>query len=276
MSPPRTLSLAALTVLELSPAEQVACAAATGYSHVGLRLVAATPAEPQREAVGDTPLVRETEAALRDSGVQVLDVEIVRLRPETDVAAFAALLDTAARLGARHVLVAGHDPDPARLAQQFARLCELAAPLGIVPCIEPMPWTEVPDLLQAARIVRAAAQPNAGLLVDPIHFDRAGSELSDLASIAPAWLPYLQFCDAPAARPTSLPELLRQARADRLLPGHGGLDLRGLLAAMPPAAPLSLEIPLAARLPARQRAALALQATRAWLAASSPSPADTG
>lgn len=36
---PRPISLAALTVLDVSPANQVLCAAKAGYSHVGIRLV---------------------------------------------------------------------------------------------------------------------------------------------------------------------------------------------------------------------------------------------
>jgi sugar phosphate isomerase/epimerase len=38
--------------------------------------------------------------------------------------------------------------------------------------------------------------------------------------------------------------LLFQARAERLMPGEGGLDLVGILGALPPDAPLSLEIPM--------------------------------
>ena len=42
----RSLSLAALTVLDVSPPEQVRIAALTGYSHVGIRLLPATPDDP--------------------------------------------------------------------------------------------------------------------------------------------------------------------------------------------------------------------------------------
>jgi hypothetical protein len=82
----RALSLAALTALELSPPELVSTAAAAGYSHVGLRLIAATATEPQHAMIGDTPMVRETRARLDATGLQVLDVEIFRLKPDTDVA----------------------------------------------------------------------------------------------------------------------------------------------------------------------------------------------
>src|SRR6478735_1060896 len=117
----RELSLAALTVLELSPVAMVRCAAAAGYTRVGLRLLPATDHEPTWDVVGDT----------------------------------------GARLGARHVLVAGNDPDEARLIARLAALCGLAAPLNLSIYLEPMPWTDVRDFTQAARIVAACAQPNA-------------------------------------------------------------------------------------------------------------------
>jgi hypothetical protein len=56
----------------------------------------------------------------------------------------------------------------------------------------------------------------------------------------------MQLCDAPAARPTDTETLLHQARAERLMPGDGGLDLAGILRAVPRDVPLSLEIPMQA------------------------------
>lgn len=265
----RTLSLAALTVIELSPVQQVRCAAQAGYSHVGLRLIPATDDEPRWDAVGDTPMVRELRVALLDTGVRVLDVEILRLKPQTVVADFAALLDTAASLGARYLLVAGNDPDPIRLTDRFAALADLAAPLGLSPCIEPMPWTDVRDFLQAAHIVDAAGRDNAGVLVDAIHFDRGGNHPGQIASLAPQRLPYAQLCDAPAERPQDLETLLYQARAERLPPGEGGLDLTNLVRALPQDIALSLEVPmrrLSETLPADQRARRLRDTTLRWLA----------
>lgn len=62
----RPISLAALTVLELTPPQMVTCAAEAGYSHVGIRLLPATPTEPQYDIVGDTPLLREVQSRLAD------------------------------------------------------------------------------------------------------------------------------------------------------------------------------------------------------------------
>ncbi len=265
----RVFSLSALTVLELPPQDMVTCARDAGYTHVGLRLVPATPNEPAYDTVGDTPVIREIVARLRDTGIATLDVEILRLKPQTRVRDFLPVLETAARLGARNALVAGNDPDEARLTDNLAALCDLAAPLGIAPCVEPMPWTDAKNFAAAARIVGGAARDNAGLLIDPIHFDRGGSVASEIAGVPHAWIRYIQMCDAPAERPTTLEGLLHQARAERLLPGEGGLDLAGILRAIPADTPISIEIPqeaLAKTVPAVLRARRALEATMRLLA----------
>src|SRR2546430_1518187 len=107
------------------------------YLRIGRRLVRATPHDRAWDAIGDTPLVRATRRALADTGVTVLDVEILRLAPGTEVRDFEGLLDTAASLGAAYLLVAGNDPDEARLTERYAALCDLAAERGLVVCIEP-------------------------------------------------------------------------------------------------------------------------------------------
>jgi sugar phosphate isomerase/epimerase len=241
---PRRLSLAALTVLELSPADMVSCAAAAGYSHVGLRLIPATDREPVWPIIGDTPLVREVEGRIADTGITVLDIEILRLKPDTRIEDYLGSLETGARLGARHALVAGNDPEEARLTERFAALCDLGAPFGLTMNLEPMPWTDVTNLQQAARVVAGAGRSNAGVLIDPIHFDRAGNAPADIALVPPAAYHYAQLCDAPAQRPVDTETLLYQARAERLMPGDGGLDLQGILRALPADIPLALEIPM--------------------------------
>lgn len=264
ISTPRPLSLSALTVLELTPPEMVDCAAQAGYSHVGLRLLPATDTEVHYDLIGDTPMIREIRARLRGTGVRVLDIEILRLKPDTDIRTYQAVLETGAELGARFVLVAGNDPDEARLTDRFGALCDLALPLGLKPYIEPMPWTDAKNVAQAGRIVTAADRANGGIIIDPIHFDRSGSSLADIAALPAELFGYMQFCDAPAERPQDVRGLLFQARCERKFPGEGGLDLAGLLNALPPDIPLSLEVPteeLAKTVGALERAKRAREAT---------------
>jgi sugar phosphate isomerase/epimerase len=238
------IGLAALTVLELSPPDMVSCAAEAGFESLGLRLIPPTADEVQHPMVGDTPLVRETARRIAATGVPVLDIELFRLRPETNVNDYRSAVETGARLGAREVLLAGNDPDEARLTDRFAAFCDLAHEYGMGANLEPMPWTDVKDFAQGVRIVAAAARDNGGVVIDPIHFDRGLSMPDEIAKAPRAFLRYMQFCDAPAARPTDTETLLLQARAERLMPGDGGLDLRGILRAVPPDLPLALEIPM--------------------------------
>jgi sugar phosphate isomerase/epimerase len=266
----RAIGLAALTVLEVSPLDQIAVAAEAGFTHVGLRLIPATPEEVRYPTIGDTPMIREILARLADTGIKVLDAEIIRLKPESAVAEYLPAMETAARVGAKHLLVAGNDPDERRLTDRFGELCDAAAQLGLTANLEPMPWTDVKTIVQAARILTAAGRANCGVLIDPIHFDRAGSRVADIAAVPPEWFRYLQLCDAPVERPADTAGLLFQARAERLFPGEGGLDLRGILRALPHDIPLSLEIPtekLAQTVGAVERARRALAATKRLLQA---------
>lgn len=262
---PHLFSLSALTVLELAPPDIVSCALEAGYDMVGLRLLAATPDETHYPMTGDTPMVRETKRRLDDAGMPVLDVEILRLTPETDVKRdYEAFLETAAFLGAGNLLVAGNDPERGRLIENFGELARMSAPLNLVPNIEFMPWTAVPDLKDAADLLRAVGEPNVGLLIDSIHFDRSLSRADEMATLPQHWFRYTQFCDAPAERPTTTDELLYQGRVSRLLPGDGGLDLLAPFRYFPEDLPVSVEIPLDLPEPmaAPERAARALAATR--------------
>ena len=250
----RRIGLAALTCIELAPPDLVSAAAEAGYDCVGLRLIG-VPGQvlPRFEA-------RDLEARLADTGLGVLDVEIFRLDPQTDIAAFEPALALAQRVHASEILVHGADPDEARLAESFARLCELAGKHGLRASIEPMPWVEVSTVAKAKRILEGT---NGALLIDAIHFFRTDNRLDELKG---ASLRYLQFCDAHPGRPSDMQEIIRQARGDRLLPGEGALDLRGLLRALPADLPMGLEIPLARKIEPFERARQVLAATRRFLA----------
>ena len=238
------LSLAFLTVFDAGPVEAVRIAAETGYDLVGLRfLPAAAEGEGPYPVLTDAGLQRELAAALRDTGIGLADIEIVRLGPTTDVAGFARFLDLGERLGARNVLVAGDDPDHDRLAATFARFCDLAAAQGLTADLEFMPWTAVKTLAQARAIVAAAGKANGGVLVDAIHLQRSGSTLAEVAALPPRMIHYAQICDAPGRYDASDAGLIATARGARLYPGEGDIDLAGLVPALPAETVLSLEIP---------------------------------
>ena len=257
----RAIGLAALTVLELPHHEQVSVAAQAGYSHVGLRL-APVAGQPHNYPFD----VAEVERRLADTGVVVLDVEVFRLAPQTKVEDFETVMASAQRLRATELLVHGADAEEARLIDTFGRLCDLAARYGLAANLEPMPWVDISNVAKALRILEGAARENSGLLVDAIHFFRAGDTPPALASVGRSRLRYMQLCDARPERPSEMQEIIRQARSDRLFPGEGGLNLRGLMRALPADVPISLEVPYAKPMSSLERARRALATTQDLLA----------
>ena len=267
----RSFSLAALTVLELAPPALIDVAAACGYDQVGIRLLPAVPGGLAYPLMEDTVGLKETLARLDATGITVADLEVVALRPETGLTAFSAFFETGARLGARHILVAGYDPDLDRFTDRYAAFCEAAAPYGLTADLEFMPWTHVPDLATANRIVAQVGQRNAGVLVDALHFDRSKSSLAELAEVPTDRLHYWQLCDGPAERPATTEEMIHAARHERMFPGEGGIDLVALTRAMPADITVSIEVPtaeLARTMDAKARAQRALGAARAVIARS--------
>ncbi|WP_432257306.1 sugar phosphate isomerase/epimerase family protein [Cupriavidus sp. TMH.W2] len=273
MSP--SYSLAYLTSNTLTPPQAIQLAATLGYRFAGLRLVPNAAGAPRQALIGCPDILRETQAVQRDTGVGVFDLEIIRIGADFDPRASLPLLDVGAALKARAVLVAGDDTDPARLADSYARLCELMLPYGMTADLEFMPWTAVPDARAALSIVRAAGRPaNAGILVDALHVARSGTTLDDLRALPRELLHYAQICDAPGSaqlgRAFTVEEMIHTARCERLLPGEGGIDLKGLFAALPADLPVSVEVPHEIRLPKAGQAEWARQALAASRAVLGP------
>jgi sugar phosphate isomerase/epimerase len=180
---------------------------------------------------------------MRDNGVLVLDIGVVRLSRATDVHAFEPIFESAARLGARHAMVNGDEPDHGMLAALLARLCELARPFGLTMNLEATPWSGVRTLADAVSVVRAADRPEARVLVDTIHVDRSGGTPADIAAVPAALITHAQLCDGYGPRPQDFETMIYQARNERRFPGEGNLDIHGMLRALPPGIPLSLEVP---------------------------------
>ncbi|MBS0126720.1 sugar phosphate isomerase/epimerase family protein [Thetidibacter halocola] len=265
----RLLSLAHLTAIDLAPPDLIHAAADAGLDAVGLRLRRVTPSSPGYPLVDDPALMRATRAALRDTGLAVHDVEFVRIEPDTDPETLIPLLDAGAALGAHEVIAAPYDPDLSRLSDRLGALADLAGARGLGVSLEFFPWTVVPTLEAAVALVERAG-PRVGLLPDSLHFDRSGSRHETLAALPAQRLRFAHLCDAPVNPPYDEEALLFAARAERLPPGRGGIDLARFLAAMPPDLPLGLEVPQTTRMAQIGAAAVireTAQAARAFLAA---------
>ena len=237
------LGLAALTVLDTAPLQQVDLAEKHGLDTIGIRLLPAAPGTTAYPLHEDDAALDALVRRLDDSSIEVFDLEIIRLGADFDPKSYVPLLEAGARLGAKAVLVGGDDRDRSRLTDSYARLAELCAQYGIVASLEFMPWTAVPDATTAVEIVSQADGPARSVLVDGLHVGRSSTTLDDLAAIPREWLHYAQMCDGSVPAPTDDAELIRQAREERLVPGSGGIPLADIWATLPAGLPVSIELP---------------------------------
>ena len=239
----RTYSLAYLTANASTVPQAVRIADELGYAYVGLRVQPNGPGAPYQTLIGDAAVLRETQAVMRDTGVGVYDLEIIRIGEQFNVADHVALMDIGQTLGAKAVLIAADDTNELRLADNYARLCDAMQPYGLTADLEFMPWTAVKDAQAAMRVIELAGRPsNAGILVDALHFGRSTTSLQDIAAIPRGLLHYAQMCDAQAGLNFTTEELIHTARQERLLPGEGNIDVTGLFATLPQDLPVSVEI----------------------------------
>lgn len=245
----RLFSLSYLT-LECGPVETIEHAAAAGYDLAGLRMLPAVEGGKAFPLFADPALLAETIGRSWDTGVGILDVEIARIDGRNTVGDWLPMLEAAGRVGARTVIAAGDDPDRVRMTETFAALCSAAAPFGLSVNLEFTPWTVLCNARMAVEIVEASGAANAEVLIDTIHVARSATTLADLRAIPPSRMSYFQICDAPAGIPVAREDLLFTARQERLLPGEGGVDIEGQVAALPSNLVVSVEIPSHARIAA--------------------------
>jgi len=268
----RRVSLAHLSLIACDCPALVRIAGAAGFDCVDLRLAPATPTDRAYSASQRFAVCRELLPMLRDTGVRVWDVEIVRIDAQTEPQAQLPLMEAAALLGARRLKVVADIEDESRIMDALSRLCELAAPLGLTVDLEYMVFSGVKSLEAALRIVRAAARPNLRVLVDALHWMRAGDSLAGLRAAGSDLLGYVQLCDGPLQGPGTRELLLLEARTRRLSPGAGEFPLADLLRVMPRDCVLSLEVPLPPGCEALAHARQLLQSTRALLQHTLESP----
>lgn len=238
----RLLSLAHLTAIDLAPPDLIRAASEARFDAVGLRLLRVTPTTPGYPLWDDPAMLRETRAAISETGVQVHDIEFVRITPETDIETLQRFLDTGAELGAREIITAPYDPDHSRMADTLGRLSEASAERGMGVVLEFFPWTDIRTVDDALRLATQAG-PRVGILPDSLHFDRSGSSLETLATLPPDRLRFAHLCDAPVLPAYDEATLLYAAREERLLPGKGRIDLAAYLRALPADLPLAIEVP---------------------------------
>ena len=182
-------------------------------------------------------MATEVRRRLDDTGLIALDMEPVFVTPDGDHG--ARMVEAAAGVGARNLLVVARGVDDDRFVERFAELCDLAAPHGIGCSVEFMAFMSTRSLPAALAVLDAVDRPNGAVLIDNLHLARTDGTVADVAEIAPEPLPYVQLCDGPA---TARGDLITEALDGRLVLGAGALPVHELVAALPASTALSMEI----------------------------------
>jgi sugar phosphate isomerase/epimerase len=262
-------SLAHLTVLGCAPPEMIYIAARAGYDYVSIRpIYMGLPGEPNYALAEKKELLRQTETALKATGVRLHDIELARIFDGVDVRSYLPAMQVAAELGGKAVLSSIWSGEREYYIEKFAELCDLARPLGLTVDLEYVPVAAVRDLAGAVDVLRTIDRPNAGLMVDMHHVHRARDNPVALDDVPRQWFHFAHLCDAPAEIPTERQEMIRIMREARLYVGEGGIDVAAILAHVPPCV-YSIELPNKARheeLGYAEHATRCLETLKAYLA----------
>lgn len=266
----RGFSLAHLTVLSYAPPVMTRIAAKAGYDYVSFRTIyMGLPNEPNYDLSRNKDLLRETRQALSETGLKLHDIELARINEETDPVKYLPALEIAAELGCRHVISSVWTPKRELALERFARLCELARPLGIEVDLEFMVFSEVKTLAEAVDFLRIAGAGNARLLIDTLHFHTSGGTLAELALVPKDLFGFIHLCDGPAEVPATRERIIHTARCRRLYAGVGGIDIASVVNYLPDLV-CSIELPnyIQVEIYGREEhARRCLETARAYLAA---------
>jgi len=213
----------------VSFAERVRAAAGAGFDGIGLR--AENYWDATAAGLDDAGMA---EIAARH-GVRILEVEYLtawgtapdRNQAQQDKEQTVFHLARAFGVGHVNAGLLEHLPVEA-ITEAFAALCDRAG-ADLIVALEFMPYSGVPDLATAWRILSGAGRANSALIVDVWHWARAGMRPSDLDPVPADRIVALQLCDV-LEHPMNPPRA--ESLGHRLPPGHGFGDAVGVVRAL--------------------------------------------
>jgi sugar phosphate isomerase/epimerase len=239
------LSIDHITVLPAGPLELVDIAAETGCPLISPRMTAQYDGNTLFDLRTDPKLVTDLRKRCESRGIGVATMLTARFEPGVGFDAHRRIIDIAAELNARNVLVVSEETDRARQDEFFLRLCEEAGALKMGVALEHVSYYALSTLQQALDLVQLAnarkPQPHIGLVTDVLHLYRSGGSVADLARLEPALFRHAQICDGPLVLDPM--KRAHEAGLNRMVPGEGELPVREFLRALPDGATLAIEVP---------------------------------
>lgn len=243
-------SLAHLTLINTTAPELIYVAARAGYDAVSPRFIQMNVAGEFAEDPLDPAMVAATRTALSTTGLKVLDIEIARITEDCDPKSFERACALGGELGAKRMIMSAWTPsrdDRDFIVDCYAQTCEIAAPYGLSVDLEFPSFSRLRTLDEALDIVRAADQPNGGILVDTLYLHLSRVDIGELLHVPAELLHFLHISDALPGIADTREGMIQLARDARLYPGEGCIDFAGIIERMPPV-DYSIELPNQSRI----------------------------
>jgi sugar phosphate isomerase/epimerase len=231
-------------MIEVPPIGLVRAAQQAGFNYTGFRLTP-TSSGIDHGILRNGVAIRELKSVIADSGVGVLDVEVIRIKEDGPTADPMPLFEAAEYLGARYVITTLEDPDPVRRVESLALLAAQAAEYQLALSVEFMLFSAAPTLQMACESVLATGASNVVVLADVLHLVRSGGAPDDMLDYPARLFPYVQICGAEgsSAAPDAAAARVEAVKA-RLMPDQGELPVREFTECIPTGAILAVECPL--------------------------------
>lgn len=239
----REFSLAYLTVSGCTPEEMTYIASQAGYDYVSFRFITMNvPGEINFNIIQSKQLLKNTQIAMKNTGIKLLDIELARIDEYNDPKEYEPAFEAAAELGGKHIISSIWTNNYDLYIERFAHVCDLAKQYGLTVELEFVPIASVTKLEEVVQILNTVKKDNAGILIDIHHFHRAGHHPEELAELPKEWFRFIHLCDAPAEIPDNHEEMIRIIREARSYIGEGGIDIKSIINVLPNV-PLSIELP---------------------------------
>jgi sugar phosphate isomerase/epimerase len=221
-NPPITISSYTLGT-EVSFRKRVSAAAEAGFQGIGLR--AENYVDAKNAGVTDEEMLE----ILDEYGIKVTEVEYITQwgtaedRTPAQQEKEQTIYHMAKLFNVKHINCGLLEKLPEeQIVTALAELCDRAGELMIG--LEFMPYSGVPDLAAAWRVVKACNRSNAMLILDTWHWARAKQTPDMLQGVPADKIVSIQLCDVIE---TPYEKLRDESLHDRLVPGEGYGDTEG-------------------------------------------------
>jgi len=213
-------------VSPFSVEQRVIAAARAGYTGFG---IAAPDLLAARDGIGYPALAQ----LLEENDIRYVEIEYLQdwwtkgKRRLASDRVREVLLEAAAALGADHIKIGlgerEDESDEERFAEEFQLLADEANAHGTRIAFEPPAGSMMATIAPAAEMVRAVANPAAGLLVDIWHIFRSGMSYDELVQVLPP--EYVFAVELSDSRAKPVGSLYDDTFDNRLPPGEGDFNV---------------------------------------------------